>query len=523
MRRASTLTMIPLIVSLLLLAPQSPADAAREKFRQAEELTRSDKFAEAAALFHQAAQLDPTYLDAHYQTIWASVAADYKNRDQVRARLRAEYEALLRGNPNSAVLHAALARVLGNPNGEPEIRKALELDPKLISAWQDLAIALELKGDNAGSLEALERAAATAPDDPNPALYAVMKSRDISNDEFRRRVLAFVDKWPNHTRSSQALYWLGQEAARDTEDQIAIYERLRRDFPFARFPWSENAMSDLFDLYADRDPAKALTLIDELAANESGKREPGDWREIRAFQHELVKARRLLDENHPAQALALLDNLKPYPRMHPLAYHLYKAEAAAAAGHLQRAYDDLAKLAAADPRLPFLKALDIYAAKLNRKPADDLWTLRQAAAKPAAELNLPRFDSAPTATWKDFQGKVVLLNFWYPGCGPCRREFTLLKSLPAKYPDSRFVIVAVNTVPEEEPLVLPMLQKNGYRFLPLKGDSDWAEATWQVKGNPTNYLIGGDGRVYAKPKVYNAEALATLERFIQSLLDHTTR
>jgi thiol-disulfide isomerase/thioredoxin len=515
--------MLPLFFSLLLLAPQSPADAAREKFRQAEELTRSDKVAEAAALYHQAAQLDPTYLEAHYQTIWAAVAADYKNRDHVRARLRLEYEALIRDNPNQAVFHAALARVLGNPNGEPEIRKALELDPKLVSAWQDLSIALELKGDNAGSLDALEQAAATAPEDPNPAFYVVMKSRDISVAEFRRRVLAFVDKWPTHTRSSQALYWLGQEGARDTQDQIAIYEHLRRDFPFARFPWSENAMSDLFDLYADRDPQKALTLLEELAANETGKREPGDYREMVVFQRELVKARRLLDENHPAEALALLDNLKPYRRMKPVAYHLYKAEAAAAAGHPQRAYDDLAKLAAADPRLHFLNALDSYAAKLNRKPADDLWTLRQAAAKPAAELNLPRFDSTIKANWPDFQGKVVLLNFWYPGCGPCRREFTLLKTLPAKYPESQFVIVAVNTVPEEEPLVLPMLQKNGYRFLPLKGDSDWAEKTWQVRGNPTNYLVGGDGRVYTKPQIYDAESLATLERYIQSLLDHTTR
>ena len=515
--------MLPLFFSFLLLAPQSPADAAREKFRQAEELTRSDKVAEAAALFHQAAQLDPTYLEAHYQTIWAAVAADYKNRDQVRARLRSEYEALIRDNPNQAVFHAALARVLGNPNGEPEIRKALELDPKLVSAWQDLSIALELKGDNAGSLKALEQAAATAPDDPNPAFYVVMKSRDISTAEFRRRVLAFVDKWPTHARSSQALYWLGQDGARDPEDQIAIYERLRRDFPFARFPWSENAMSDLFDLYADRAPQKALTLLEELAANETGKREPGDYREMVVFQRELVKARRLLDEDHPAEALALLDNLKPYRRMHPVAYHLYKAEAAAAAGNPQRAYDDLAKLAADKPNLPILSALDSYAAKLHRQPADDLWALRQAAAKPAAELTLPRFDSDKKANWPDFQGKVVLLNFWYPGCGPCRREFTLLKTLPAKYPESQFVIVAVNTVPEEEPLVLPMLQKNGYRFLPLKGDSDWAEKTWQVRGNPTNYLVGGDGRVYTKPQIYDAESLATLERYIQSLLQHTTR
>lgn len=515
--------MFSLLCGLLLITAQSPTNGARDIFRQAEELTRSNKLAEAAPLFRQAAQLDPQFLDAHYQAIWAAVAADYKNRDQVRARLRADYEALIRDNPNQAVFHAALARVLGNPAGESEIRKALKLNPKLVPVWQDLSIALELKGDNAGSLRALEQAAAIAPDDPSPAFYVVMKSRDIGPEEFRRRVLAFVAKWPTHTRSSQALYWLGQDAARDAGDQIAIYERLRRDFPFARFPWSENAMSDLFDLYADRDPSKALTLVEELAANESGKREPGDWREMRDFQRELVKARQLLDQNHPAEALALLDNLKPYRRMQPVAYHLYKAEAEAAAGQPQRAYDGLAKLAAADPRLPLLNALDSYAAKLNRKPADDLWTLRQADSKPAAELNLPRFDSASKATWQDFQGKVVLLNFWYPGCGPCRREFTFLKTLPAKYPESRFVIVAVNTVPEEEPLVLPMLKKNGYHFLPLKGDSDWAEKTWQVRGNPTNYLIGGDGRVYAKPRIHDAESLATLERLIQPLIKRTSR
>lgn len=49
-----------------------------------------------------------------------------------------------------------------------------------------------------------------------------------------------------------------------------------------------------------------------------------------------------------------------------------------------------------------------------------------------------RFDS------KDYVGKVLVVNFWYAGCGPCQREAPALEKLAKQYADSGVQFVGVN-------------------------------------------------------------------------------
>ncbi|MCH2449822.1 MAG: TlpA family protein disulfide reductase [Gracilimonas sp.] len=46
-------------------------------------------------------------------------------------------------------------------------------------------------------------------------------------------------------------------------------------------------------------------------------------------------------------------------------------------------------------------------------------------------------------TAADFEGKVVLFDFWETWCGPCLQVFPTMDSLQNEYPDD-FVVVAVN-------------------------------------------------------------------------------
>lgn len=46
-------------------------------------------------------------------------------------------------------------------------------------------------------------------------------------------------------------------------------------------------------------------------------------------------------------------------------------------------------------------------------------------------------------TVADFEGKVVLFDFWETWCGPCLQVFPTMDSLQNEYPDD-FVVVAVN-------------------------------------------------------------------------------
>ena len=63
--------------------------------------------------------------------------------------------------------------------------------------------------------------------------------------------------------------------------------------------------------------------------------------------------------------------------------------------------------------------------------------------RPVPSLNVDLWiDSAPV-TLEDFKGKVVLLDFWAPWCGPCRAMFPHLLSLYAEYHDQGFEIIGV--------------------------------------------------------------------------------
>ena len=54
-----------------------------------------------------------------------------------------------------------------------------------------------------------------------------------------------------------------------------------------------------------------------------------------------------------------------------------------------------------------------------------------------------------TISAKDLRGKVVVLNFWYAGCPPCRAEAKYLNQVHEQYADDDVVFVGVNVRDEE--------------------------------------------------------------------------
>jgi peroxiredoxin len=62
---------------------------------------------------------------------------------------------------------------------------------------------------------------------------------------------------------------------------------------------------------------------------------------------------------------------------------------------------------------------------------------------PAPPFTLNDLEGRP-ASLSDYQGKVVLLNFWATWCEPCKKEMPEMQSAYEKYKDQGFVILAVN-------------------------------------------------------------------------------
>ena len=490
--------------------------------------TRDDAL--AAKAFRRAIDLDPAFVDAHFYYVFAYEAAafnfdmaanngDAAARDRARDELRAFYRARADADPHNPINHWALGQAAGNyVDAEAHYLKALEVEPGFARAYQDLALIAEFRGDTARELEYRRKAAELNPDDPQYLFYYASSVRD---DEalYRKLSLQVAEKFPTHERGAQALYWLGIRS-KDPADKIAMLERLRRDFPPDKFGWSESGLLALYELYAETDVAKARALAQQMAG--SGEpRSRKTWEGLLAYDTALAEARDLIAARKGADAVARLKDVKP-PRMaDPVAFELVQAEALAASGDAAGAYARLVGRLAKEPSAAVHEAAVRYGAAAGKSQADlgrDVWARRDEAAKPAPPFTLHAYRTGKPVSLSDYAGKVVLVNFWYPACGPCRGEFPYLQKVVERFKGRPFQVLALNGHPVEDPFVLPFMDGNRYDFFPLHATEDVVKA-YGVRGYPANFLVDGAGRIMFTPRLHDDKTQAVLEAQIEELLN----
>ena len=119
---------------------------------------------------------------------------------------------------------------------------------------------------------------------------------------------------------------------------------------------------------------------------------------------------------------------------------------------------------------------------------------------------------------KDFQGKVIFLNFWGSWCGPCRIEMPAMELLWQVFQDDDFVILAVD-VKEERDTVSSFIEKNDYTFPVLLDSRGKVANMYEVRAYPTSFLIDWEGKVAGK--AVGAREWASKDSFdlIKYLLD----
>ena len=107
-----------------------------------------------------------------------------------------------------------------------------------------------------------------------------------------------------------------------------------------------------------------------------------------------------------------------------------------------------------------------------------------------------------TVSSKDYAGKVLVVNFWYAGCPPCRVEAPDLESLSQKYASQGVSFLGVNLY-DSASTAASFEQDKGVTY-PSVLDRDTGSVllafskTVPPKATPTTIVIDKQGRVAAR-------------------------
>jgi thiol-disulfide isomerase/thioredoxin len=154
--------------------------------------------------------------------------------------------------------------------------------------------------------------------------------------------------------------------------------------------------------------------------------------------------------------------------------------------------------------------VETYAAA---KP-DEPKLLAVGSKAPNWELKDP---SGKVHTLSEYEGKIVLMDFWATWCGPCKKAMPGVQALHEKYADKGVVVLGINCWENEDGDPKGYMDEQGYTYGLLLGADKVAE-DYKVPGIPTFYLIGPDGKVLHNSVGADPKAEEELSKIIDKAL-----
>ena len=131
------------------------------------------------------------------------------------------------------------------------------------------------------------------------------------------------------------------------------------------------------------------------------------------------------------------------------------------------------------PLISSANAADAFAG-----PKTPAWELKDVDGKPVKS--------------SDFEGKVVILDFWATWCPPCKAEIPGFVELQKKYGDKGLVVIGVSLDEQGPQAVKPFMKEFGVNYPVVMGDPKIVQDFGGIAAIPTTFVIDRNGKILAR-------------------------
>lgn len=118
---------------------------------------------------------------------------------------------------------------------------------------------------------------------------------------------------------------------------------------------------------------------------------------------------------------------------------------------------------------------------------------------------------------KNYEGKVVYLDFWASWCAPCRKSFPWMNELKSKFDSDQFVVVSVN-LDADEKLAEKFLSQTPANFPIIYDPKGDLASELKLKGMPSSFLINAEGKIMSAHMGFTEKKKLRYEQEIRELL-----